>query len=152
MEAKRINIFPFLRILIGIIFIVSGVEKLMSPYQNFLYVIQNYDLIGPPWDEGIARVFPWIELMLGVFAVLGLWTKWSLRGLMALSSIFILVVAQAITRNLPINECGCFGGALSIPLPAILLFDGVTWLCLAFMIKRDRTLRFSLDEYFRRKN
>ena len=142
-----LNRYSFLRLLVGILFIVSGTEKLVSHYQNFLYVIQGYELLQSPWDEVTARVFPWIELFLGIFAVLGIWTKWALRGLLVLTTMFLLVVTQALSRNLPVQECGCFGELISIPLPGILLMDSILWMTIALLIIRiEETSRCSIDE------
>ncbi len=143
------NPVVLIRIFIGLIFTVSGTEKLLSPYQNFLYVIQGYDVVPAPLDEWVARVFPWIELMLGVFTILGLWTIWALRGLLIVTAVFLCVVGQAVWRNLPIEKCGCFGELVSIPLPTILLMDSILWIYIAYLIIRmERTSRCSLDEYF----
>lgn len=145
------NAVVLIRIFIGFVFVVSGTEKLLGHYQNFLYVIQGYDFVPAPLDAWIARVFPWIELMLGVFAILGLWTLWTLRGLLMATSVFLLVTGQALWRNLPIEKCGCFGELVSIPLPTILLMDSVLWMYIAYLIVRlERTNRCSLDEYFSR--
>ena len=142
-----------LRILIGIIFIVSGTEKAMSHYQNFLYVIQGYEILLPPLDSWVARIFPWVELSLGICVFLGLWTRWALRGTLLCTTMFLLIVGQAVFRNLPIQECGCFGELISIPLPMILLSDSILWMLIAYLIIRlERTTRFSLDEYFSRED
>ena len=59
--------YIIIRIIIGSIFLVSGLEKLLSPYQNFLYAIQAYQFL-PSWAEVLsAQIFPWIELLAGVF-------------------------------------------------------------------------------------
>ena len=143
------NPVVLIRIFIGLIFVVSGTEKLLSHYQNFLYVIQGYDVVPAPWDEWVARLFPWIELLLGTFMMLGLWTIWMLRGLLVSTTVFVFVVGQALWRNLPIEQCGCFGELISIPLPTILLMDSVLWIYIAYLIIRiERTQRFSLDDYF----
>ena len=42
--------YVILRIVIGSIFLISGLGKLLSPYQNFLYVIQAYQLL-PSWVQ-----------------------------------------------------------------------------------------------------
>ena len=98
-----------LRIIIGSIFIVSGLGKLLSSYQNFLYVVQAYQLL-PSWGEVlVAHIFPWIELIVGVFVLLGLWTIWGLRGAMVLFGVFVVVVGQALIRGLSLASCGCFG-------------------------------------------
>ena len=146
------NALVWVRILIGGLFIVSGTEKLMSPYQNFLYVIQGYQFLPPLLEEGVARFFPWLELILGVFLVLGLWTGWALRGILLCTTMFLFTVGRAVLRNLPVGECGCFGELISIPLPVILLMDSLLWIATAYLIIRfERTVQFSLDEYFLRK-
>ena len=137
------------RILIGLIFVISGAEKLLSHYQNFLYVIQSYDVIHAPLDEWVARIFPWIELIAGVFTILGLWTIWALRGILLMTTGFLFIVGQALLRHLPIDKCGCFGEMISIPLPTILLIDNMLWIYIIYLIIRiERANRFSLDEYF----
>ena len=87
-----------------------------------------------------------------MFVVLGLWTPWALRGLLILVTIFMGGVGQAIIRNLPIKDCGCFGEGFSFPLPVTLLFDGVLWIYIAFlMIRLERTIHFSVDQYYLRE-
>ena len=84
-----------LRLIIGGVFLFSSLGKLISPYQNFLYVIQAYQLL-PSWGELLtAQVFPWIELIVGTFVFLGLWTPWALRGALVLFGVLVLVVGQA---------------------------------------------------------
>ena len=98
--------YPILRTFIGSIFLVSSLGKLLSPYQNFLYVVQAYQFL-PSWGEVVvAQVFPWIELIVGVFVLLGLWTPWALRGALVLFAVFVVVVGQALIRNLPLESCG----------------------------------------------
>ncbi len=146
---QKNNIVVIARILLGTIFIVSGIEKLLSPYQNFLYVIQNYEVIGPPWDEITAKFFPWLEFLSGLFCFLGLWLRQALTGALVLLTVFIGVVGQALIRQLPIVECGCFGSLFSIPLEAVLVMDSSLWLLSSWLLSRiPQASRFSLDEYF----
>ncbi len=133
----------------GILFVVSGFEKLIGPYQNFLLVIQNYSLLPPLLEEIVARLFPWIEFFLGIFLVLGIWLKWALRGMMALLATFMIVVTQALIRHLPIDECGCFGELVSFPLPVILAFDTTLFFMMWFFSFRMSQVKYcSLDGYF----
>lgn len=141
--------YPLLRVVIGSLFVVSGFEKLIGPYQNFVYVIQNYSFLPLALAEMVARLLPWAEFFLGIFLVLGLWTKWTLRALMALLLMFMGVVIQALIRQLPITECGCFGGLISFPLPVILAFD-TTALVFAWFLsfRMPEAKRCSMDRYF----
>ena len=144
-----INGFVFLRLLIGCFFVVSGGDKLLNPYENFLYVVQSYEIFPSSLERMIAWFVPWTEFLLGIFLVCGLWLKTVLKALAFLIAGFILVVAQAILRNLPIQECGCFGELFSVPLPAVLLIDNSLLLFIWWLLKRiEKTKIFSLDFYF----
>ena len=137
------------RILFGCLFIVSGFEKLIGPYQNFLYVVQSYEFLPTLLEEMVARTLPWIELFLGVFLVVGLWLKWALRSIGMVIFLFILIVGQALLRKLPIDECGCFGSLISLPLAGVLIFDGTLFLITGLLIKQEKHTRFcSLDQHF----
>lgn len=141
--------YPILRILIGSVFLVSGLGKLLGPYQNFLYVIQAYELL-PSWAEVLtAQVFPWIELIVGVFVLLGLWIPWSLRGALVLFCIFVVVVGQALIRNLPLENCGCFGEWIHLKPQTVIIMDSLS-LLLVFLSLRHLpgAKKFSLDSYF----
>lgn len=141
--------YSFLRILIGSIFLVSSLGKLFSPYQNFLYVIQSYQVL-PSWGEVLtAQIFPWIELIIGVFVLLGLWTHWSLKGALISFGIFVVVVGQALVRNLPLESCGCFGEWIHLKPQTVIIMDSLSIL-LTFVLLRNlsHTKKFSLDSYF----
>ena len=151
-KERKINFFFFIRVLIGILFIVSGMEKLVGPYQNFLYVIQSYKILPDILEEPVARLFPWLELLFGIFVFLGLWLRIALIGVATLLTAFIIIVGQAIGRQLPITECGCFGELITIPLPVICLFDSTMLLLTSFMYRNiERTSCLSLDDYFSEK-
>ena len=138
-----------LRLIIGSIFIFSGLGKLLSPYQNFLYVIQAYQVL-PSWGEVlVAQIFPWIELFVGVFVLLGLWTSWSLRGALVLFGIFIVLLGQALIRRLPIESCGCFGEWLHLKLQVVIVMDSASLLLTLLLLYNIlQTKKFSLDSYF----
>jgi uncharacterized membrane protein YphA (DoxX/SURF4 family) len=141
--------FTILRIAIGSVFLVSSLGKLLSPYQNFLYVIQAYQLLPSSGEVLAAQIFPWIELIVGVFVLLGLWTPWALRGALVLFGIFVVVVGQALLRGLPLESCGCFGEWVHLKPQTVIVMDSLS-LLLSFVLLRKISLtqKFSLDSYF----
>ena len=147
---KKLNLLVFIRIIIGCIYIVSGAEKLVQPYENFLYVIQEYKMLNYDLLERIvAWSFPWVEFILGIFLVLGLWLRITLCGIGLFTTVFIVVVGQAIFRNLPITECGCFGNLVSVPLPVVLFMDSLILILIIIQaVFMKHTAAFSLDNYF----
>lgn len=149
---KKINVFFLFRFIIGVIFLISGFEKIIQPRQNFLYVIQGYDMLPYSFLEYIAAsTFPLVEFLTGVYLIAGLWTKISLFSVLACTSTFIIAVSQAIIRKLPIEECGCFGDLVGVPLWMILVMD-ISIFCMTVILLRHikKTSFFSLDGYFKK--
>ncbi len=143
------NIFILLRIICGSVLIVSGFEKLISPYQNFLYVIENYDFLTTDLAYFVARVLPWIEFFAGVFTVLGLWTKQAVTASGVLFLGFMIVVGQSLIRHLPINECGCFGSLVTFPPRGVLVMDSCLFItCLILLRNVSQARKCALDNYF----
>ncbi len=141
--------FFVLRVLIGGFFVAIGIDKLLEPYQNFLYVVQGYKLFPAILEEMVARIFPWIEFLLGLFLVLGLWLKWILRSFLLIVFTFILIISQALIRKLPIDSCGCFGGLFSSDIHQTLILDFFLWLFFWMLLRGlEHSSFWSLDKYF----
>lgn len=127
------GLYLFGRLLIGIVFFVSGLHKTLEPYQNFQYVIQGYSLV-PIWAEMyVAMVLPWVELFVGIFILLGLWLRLSLIAAAIFFMTFVITIGQALLRKIPLDECGCFGEWLKVPPPVMLTFD-IFMLCLTCVL------------------
>jgi uncharacterized membrane protein YphA (DoxX/SURF4 family) len=104
------------RVALGVIFVVAAYTKLhfngawhFGDYHFFFAMaIDSYKMLPTSLVEGMARILPWFELLLGAWLISGIGLRWS--GL--LSSVLLLVFIGAMTRakilGLEIN-CGCFG-------------------------------------------
>ena len=146
-------IFPILRMIIGLFFLLVSLEKLLEPYQNFLYVVQSYQLFPSLLEEAVARVVPWVQFFLGLFLFLGLWVKNILKGLVILIVGFLGVVGQALIRKLPLDECGCFGSLISLPPRKTFLLDITLLVFTVILFRRIKeTSGWSLDAYFEMEN
>jgi len=53
-------------------------------------------------------IIPWLELIIGVFLILGIFVRESAVLGSILMILFIMAIASAMARGLDI-ECGCFG-------------------------------------------
>lgn len=140
-----------IRVILGVLFIISGGEKILSPMENFLYVIDGYQVIPRAVEPLVALLFPWVELLAGLFILLGLWLRQALGVLMAMSLSLVVIVGQAIVRQLPLENCGCFGELVHVPLRGVILIDlSVAALTLLCLVKIKSASRFSLDEMYAR--
>lgn len=144
-----INPFVIVRLFIGSLLVFASTQKLFFPYQNFLYIVESYQIFPATLSQLIVFIFPWIELIVGVFLILGLWLKWILRAALLIFAGFIIIVAQAVIRDLPIKDCGCFGEWFSLPLYGILTVDSLVLLMtIGLLFNIPRTSQWSLDRYF----
>jgi len=115
-----------------------------------LVIVQGYQLLPPLLEEIVARMVPWLEVLLGIFLLLGLWLNWTLRACLALFAVFIVALSQAIVRGLPLEDCGCFGQILTLKLPVTLAIDSLLFVLTLFLLRRiEQASRFSLDRYYR---
>ncbi|MEZ4792753.1 MAG: DoxX family protein [Gelidibacter sp.] len=107
------------RILVGVLFIISGLIKLNDPL-GFSYKLQEYfepDVLNLPFLESyallIAIVVVVFEVVLGVFLLIGYkprFTKWSLLILIVFFT-FLTFYSAYFDK---VRDCGCFGDALKL--------------------------------------
>lgn len=99
-------------LLLGIIFILSGVGKIADP-SGFLTAL-NYTFLSPNLGILIAYWLPWIELVLGLYLVTGIFAKIfsSVSGFLVTG--FIIHNIWLMTHGLATEDCGCFGGIENI--------------------------------------
>ncbi len=142
-----------LRVAAGALFIASGFTKLIEPYQNFLAVIHSYKIVSGEAAKAAAIGLPWVELILGAFLLKGLWTRLSAGALWLMNTAFFAVVASAIIRKLPIEDCGCFGESpVTLTLKQVLAMDAVLWVILGILFLRAADASAcSIDRFFERK-
>ena len=107
------------RILVGVLFIISGLIKLNDPL-GFSYKLQEYfgaDVLNLPFLEpyalGISVFVVVFEVVLGVFLLIGYkpkFTVWSLLGMIVFFT-FLTFYSAYFDK---VKDCGCFGDALKL--------------------------------------
>jgi uncharacterized membrane protein YphA (DoxX/SURF4 family) len=94
------------RIVIGGIFIYASIDKIINP-ESFTRIIHNYRLFPPSLINIIAIVTPWIELVSGVFLIIGFKYKGANLIIFGMLIAFIIALTISYARGININ-CGCF--------------------------------------------
>lgn len=96
------------RVVLGVVLLVAGGLKIGNPLGS-ARAVQAYDVMPFEVAKYIGYALPWLEIVLGLLIVLGLFTRVSalLGGLLMLA--FVVGISQAWARGLTI-DCGCFGG------------------------------------------
>ncbi len=98
-------IMLFVRILIGGILIYASINKIVDP-GGFARAIDNYHLIPFGLENSMAIVLPWIELIVGICLIFGLFIDGAAFLVIVMMIIFIVAITFAILSGYNI-ECGC---------------------------------------------
>ena len=94
------------QIALGAIFVVAALPKVVDP-PSFAHMIYNYRLVPGAAVNAFALVMPWVEILVGLALILGVWP----REAAALAGLLLLVFIAAIGFNLVRGhavDCGCF--------------------------------------------
>ena len=114
------NLFPgFMRyrnqiaigagIILGLIFIASGVGKIIDP-TAFRNTLLKTALLSWNLSVILAAVIPWLELVLGICLILGILLRLAAGISFLLIMGFIAQNIWTIKMKLTEDNCGCFGG------------------------------------------
>lgn len=109
-SAKREHIhravFFVLRLVLGGIFIVAGIPKIMDT-ASFAGMVYNYQLL-PDWLINLTALFlPWLEVLVGALILTGLWLPGAVILYNGLMISFIVALSFNMARGLDVS-CGCF--------------------------------------------
>ena len=105
---RSLNLPLIFRIILGIVFIYASYYKILDP-AVFSKNIHNFhttdNLI---WVENlVALILPWLELIVGVFLIFGVFLEGSTSITIGLYIFFIIILSQAVFRGIDVH-CGCF--------------------------------------------
>jgi uncharacterized membrane protein YphA (DoxX/SURF4 family) len=135
------------RLAIGGIFIASSIPKLRQPY-DFLANVYSYELAGPQLGLVVAMVLPWLELVVGICLVGGIFVTGALLASIGMCAMFSFVLASALWRGLEIS-CGCFnpsntntiGYWTAVRAATLLLVSAVGYICVVWAGQQSRRPR-----------
>lgn len=95
-----------IQIALGIVFLVSAVPKISDP-PGFAHMIYNYRLTPGALVNGLALVLPWVELIVGLALVLGVWRREAAIVAGILLVVFVVAIGINLARGHAV-DCGCF--------------------------------------------
>jgi len=117
MSATRLNFFVLIRLLIrvilGFLCAALGFLRLIQPVEQFELILYQYRLIPEILVGPLAIALPWLQLILGVFLLLGYRERFSIRCLRYLITIFLVLLGAAIFLHTGIRDSGLL---VSVPV------------------------------------
>jgi uncharacterized membrane protein YphA (DoxX/SURF4 family) len=94
-------------IVLGCMFLLSGIGKVQNPY-DFIVTLDQFQLVGPRTAIGIAIFLPFLELAIGACLVVGLAARSASRLATILLAVLVAALASVVYRGIHAS-CGCFG-------------------------------------------
>lgn len=115
------------RLILGIVFIYASIDKISHP-EAFAEAVYNYQILPGFLINLTAIVLPWLELILGLFLIIGLFREGSACIVTGLLVIFFGAMVFNLARGLDIH-CGCFStsteGTNKAPMAWYVFRDGL---------------------------
>ena len=112
-----------IRLVLGGVFLSAGFSKVDAPLQT-LATIYSYQVVIPDWAANtIAHTLPWMEILLGIGLLAGIWLPVTVGWTAAVLCLFTVMTAQAWWRGLDI-DCGCIDLSTLHPALAVLSTPG----------------------------
>lgn len=94
------------RFILGGVFIYASIHKIADP-ANFAETLYNYQLFPTMFIHFLAIFVPWLEMVAGIFLIVGIFPKGSSFILSGMLVAFIIALSINLARGLDI-DCGCF--------------------------------------------
>lgn len=96
------------RLVLGLVFVYAAYTKLKQPWLVFAMSIDSYQLL-PEWAVlAVARILPWLELLLGLALLIGYKLRYVALAATVILTVFFVLMLRAFGKGMGI-DCGCFG-------------------------------------------
>ena len=149
---RSLNLPLISRIILGIVFIYASYHKILDP-EAFSKNIHNYHTTDNlVWVENlVALILPWLELIVGVFLIFGVFLEGATSITIGMLIFFIIILSQAVFRGIDVH-CGCFKteadvGVTDLRMELIKrIGEDILYLGMAFVIKYKNKLLLSKKE------
>ncbi len=99
-------------IMVGI-FIYASIDKIAHP-AAFAKDVYNYQILPDALINLTALVLPWLELLLGLCLLIGVWMPGAVLSANGLLLVFLAALLFNMARGLDVN-CGCFSAGSDTP-------------------------------------
>jgi uncharacterized membrane protein YphA (DoxX/SURF4 family) len=94
------------RLILGGLFIYASLDKIAHP-QAFADIIYQYRLVPDLFIHFMAVALPWLEMVTGIFLVIGIFPRTAAILLSSLLAVFMITLVVNAIRGFNFN-CGCF--------------------------------------------
>lgn len=120
------------RFALAALFLFASYDKILAP-PAFAKVVYQWQVGGAIFSNLVAVMLPWVELILGLLLLAGIWTREAALVVAGLLLSFNLAAISVLARGIDVENCGCTSVAAPGPQSP---FRGVG----AFLLARNTVL------------
>jgi len=126
-------VVPGLRIILGILFIITGALKLPN-LKGFSAIVASYGLLPKSLVKPAAYVQPFVEFIVGWWILSGKYLLYSsIAGLLLILTADVFVI-KGLMQTKKIENCGCYGVTIKVPLTWKKLAENIFWTALFIVL------------------
>lgn len=144
-----------IRLGVGGIFLLFGFIKAIEPKGAFFTSIIDYHILPESIVPAFAMIIIGLEITVGIFFMVGLFTRWAAWGISGLLVLFIIALSQAILRGLALSDCGCSGSLIQLgedPQTVLMRDIGMLIAMVWFIVQKTTSKKWTVDQLFERKS
>ncbi len=126
------------RLILGAVFLYASIDKIIHP-EEFAKAVYNYQILPDFLVNLTAIALPWLELILGLCLIIGMFREGSACVATVLMLVFLAAMIFNLARGLDIH-CGCFStsteGTNDLPMAWYVFRDGLFLLPALYLFYR----------------
>lgn len=132
-----------LRLFLGGVFVYASWDKLCHP-ASFAEAVYRYQVLPEILVNPVAIFVPWLELIMGLMLITGLFLRGALLVSVGLLATFLGALGFNLARGMDV-DCGCFSVSAGKPVTYLTLArDGVFFVLAVYLFRFYRRQRLRL--------
>lgn len=132
-RSSSLNLRLALRMLLGIVFVVSGVAKMWDIY-GFSKIVSGYGVLSESMIVPVSILIPFAEFILGMMLLLNFHARVASLSLLVMVVVFTGLSAMRYLSGAT-SDCGCFGEVLQRKINANLFVENAALIVALSLIK-----------------
>ncbi|HEY5906697.1 MAG TPA: DUF417 family protein [Vicinamibacteria bacterium] len=121
------------RLILAAMFLYAAYDKVLAP-AAFAKIVYQWQVGGAVFSNLVAVILPWVEILVGLLLLAGVWTKEAALVVAGLLLSFNLAATSVLARGIDVENCGCT--SVKAPPGERSPFQGVGW----FLLTRNTVL------------
>lgn len=120
--------------------LIAAILKINNPTMGELVAkIAEYQIVPFETMVSLNHIYPWIELAIALYALIGWQGEWTAKGMAALYIFFAIIILIGAEGDIfSTIDCGCFGVGKGSPIYWLLLRNISIAIPLFFFKKGER--------------